>query len=268
MCVLPSVSLLLCGLCTFSILVIDNSGIHGYSSQAVGINGLASHVRHKREKRRKTQRTRRSHADIADVIRGDEAPRTDACTPRGDFFADGSRRAQSLRGHANAGTDRGKRTGKRKDKQRDFQTPVFSQECDNLLLEMHSWGLDHFSLETLASGRPLTALGELNEKGFWVDWPCVRMYVRMLWWWCGLLRASQRWRVHPIGMKIFEKTGLLTEFKISPLVLCQFFIRIEENYARYPDVPYHNNLHGTDVMHATYVLLMDPKMASSIRKIE
>eukprot|EP00041_Stephanoeca_diplocostata_P021495 m.501497 g.501497 ORF g.501497 m.501497 type:complete len:900 (+) comp21839_c0_seq5:222-2921(+) len=192
------------------------------SRVAAGGSGGAPPTRTKRDRRRRPRRTRRSHADVSDVIRASQTPPPDASTPAGTTPPDGWRRAHSLRLRSKA------REGKRAGRQRQFQTPVFSQECDNLLLEMHSWGLDHFSLETFASGRPLTAL----------------------------------------GMKIFEKTGLLTEFKISPLVLCQFFIRIEENYARYPDVPYHNNLHGTDVMHATYVLLMDPKMASSVRKIE
>jgi len=106
--------------------------------------------------------------------------------------------------------------------------PVFSTACENLLSHAVRWDMNIFKLDVLSQGRPLTAL----------------------------------------GMKLFNKTGLIGKFKIPPLVLTHFFIAVEDEYHRRDAVPYHNNIHGADVMHSTYVLLSDRRMKDRVSDLE
>jgi len=56
-----------------------------------------------------------------------------------------------------------------------------------------------------------------------------------------------------LGYHLFESTGLLEEFSISPAALKNFLMGIQAGYR--PKNPYHNQLHGADVLQATYWLL-------------
>lgn len=116
-----------------------------------------------------------------------------------------------------------KRGNSRRKKKRLSSMPVFSTECDSLLKHLTRWDMNIFTLAKVSQGRPLTAL----------------------------------------GMKLFETTGLIEEFKIDPLVLTRFFIAVEEEYGRAPEVPYHNNVHAADVLHSTSVLLNLPELSKT-----
>ena len=40
----------------------------------------------------------------------------------------------------------------------------------------------------------------------------------------------------------------------SQTVVANFFAALEDNYGRYPDILYHNNLHAADVVHRCAVV--------------
>jgi hypothetical protein len=43
---------------------------------------------------------------------------------------------------------------------------------------------------------------------------------------------------------------------------------VEDNYARFADLPYHNNLHAADVVHSIYVLLQTPCIRPHLSPLE
>ena len=51
-------------------------------------------------------------------------------------------------------------------------------------------------------------------------------------------------------------------------VLYKFLISIETRYNSHDRVPYHNNLHGTDVMHSSHVLLDSPTLLDCFSDLE
>jgi hypothetical protein len=69
--------------------------------------------------------------------------------------------------------------------------------------------MDMFTLDVLSGGRPMVGIGLMAVKAF----------------------------------------DLQTKLRLDPLVLAKFFKSVEDGYGRYPTVPYHNNLHGADVLH-------------------
>lgn len=46
------------------------------------------------------------------------------------------------------------------------------------------------------------------------------------------------------------------------------FASIENNYARFPDVFYHTNLHAADVTHSTFLLMESPALASMLSDVD
>jgi hypothetical protein len=50
--------------------------------------------------------------------------------------------------------------------------------------------------------------------------------------------------------------------------MARFLAALEDGYAHYPQILYHNNLHGTDVMHSTYLLLQAPALAGAFTDLE
>jgi hypothetical protein len=51
-------------------------------------------------------------------------------------------------------------------------------------------------------------------------------------------------------------------------LLANFFTDVERAYHRFPDVPYHNNLHGADVLHGVHVLLDSSTLVEAFSDLE
>jgi len=105
---------------------------------------------------------------------------------------------------------------------------VFSAEAETMLNTIGTWGLNLFTLDTVTSGRPLVA----------------------------------------VGLRSIEKFELYKKLKIDPLLCAKFFTAVENGYAKYPEVPYHNYLHGADVLHTTFALLQNPVLKDTFSDLE
>lgn len=106
--------------------------------------------------------------------------------------------------------------------------PTFSEDCKRILADISPWGLDVFLLDKLSGCRPLLALGS----------------------------------------EIFARSNLLQRLKLNPLIMARYLAALEDGYAHYPQILYHNNLHGADVMHSTYLLLQSPALAGAFSDLE
>lgn len=60
-----------------------------------------------------------------------------------------------------------------------------------------------------------------------------------------------------IAMTIFIENDLFAQLNLDVDTCIRFFLTIEKNYARYPDLAYHTNLHAVDVVNSLYVLLQN-----------
>ena len=105
---------------------------------------------------------------------------------------------------------------------------VFSAEAEKMLSSVGTWGLNLFTLDAVTSGRPLVA----------------------------------------IGLRCIETFRLYENLKIDPLLCAKFFTAVENGYGKYPEVPYHNYLHGADVLHTTFALLQDPALKGAFTDLE
>jgi hypothetical protein len=103
-----------------------------------------------------------------------------------------------------------------------------SAEALQALGNIDSWGTDLFNLESLSAGRPLVAT----------------------------------------GLQALENLGLNSRLNIDPATCTKFFTAVEEGYAKFPAVPYHNNLHGTDVLLTTYQLLQTDTLKDLFTDLE
>ncbi|EDQ93140.1 uncharacterized protein MONBRDRAFT_13650, partial [Monosiga brevicollis MX1] len=90
-----------------------------------------------------------------------------------------------------------------------------SEETLEHLRYFCSWNFDIFRLTVLCAGSPMVAL----------------------------------------GLRLFEAHGLFQTCPIHVDQVARFFYHIERRYATIDMVPYHNNQHGTDVMHSVHVML-------------
>lgn len=107
--------------------------------------------------------------------------------------------------------------------------PEFSPELHTFLdTEMTSWGLNIFKLDTLAGGYPMTAL----------------------------------------GLQILERKDLFAKLHLDKMTVCRFLLAAEQGYGRFPDILYHNNVHGADVAHSTFCLLEDPAHSNLYSDLE
>ena len=114
----------------------------------------------------------------------------------GNFdFKRNDKRTQSAYGRKQRSL-RGKHLATSHDRKRRIQEKsgrlVFSQECENLLSTIGDWGLNVFSLDQLAAGRPVTAL----------------------------------------ALRIMERCDLMKRLKIDPLICVRFFMAAENDYSR------------------------------------
>eukprot|EP00049_Salpingoeca_infusionum_P022465 m.6916 g.6916 ORF g.6916 m.6916 type:complete len:966 (+) comp5205_c0_seq1:299-3196(+) len=103
-----------------------------------------------------------------------------------------------------------------------------SDDCLMHLESMNTWSFDMFQLQVLSNDRPLVAIA--NEV--------------MLQW------------------------SLYDRLNLDFLTCLRFFADLEDHYGRFPDIPYHNNLHGADVTHSLYYILSDANMRIEFADIE
>ncbi|KAF3829963.1 hypothetical protein GH733_001388 [Mirounga leonina] len=62
-------------------------------------------------------------------------------------------------------------------------------------------------------------------------------------------------KLHKVMYTLFQDTGLLEIFKIPTLQFMNYFRALENGYR---DIPYHNRIHATDVLHAVWYLTTRP----------
>ncbi|XP_055298808.1 dual specificity calcium/calmodulin-dependent 3',5'-cyclic nucleotide phosphodiesterase 1-like isoform X1 [Sitodiplosis mosellana] len=90
----------------------------------------------------------------------------------------------------------------------------FPTEVVKVLKTLDDWSFDQFALATATNGQPIKYL----------------------------------------GYDLLNRYGIIHKFKVSPTVLEQFLVKIEEGYCRYQN-PYHNNLHAADVAQTIHYML-------------
>lgn len=76
------------------------------------------------------------------------------------------------------------------------------------------------------------------------------------------------WVLVGAGMRILSERNLFQLLKLDKVKMVNFLCRIEDAYQRYPDVHYHNNQHGADVMHSTHYLLNNPALLGAFSHLE
>ncbi|XP_031624913.1 calcium/calmodulin-dependent 3',5'-cyclic nucleotide phosphodiesterase 1A-like isoform X3 [Contarinia nasturtii] len=90
----------------------------------------------------------------------------------------------------------------------------FPPEVVKVLKTLDDWSFDQFALATATNGQPIKYL----------------------------------------GYDLLNRYGIIHKFKVSPTILEQFLVKIEEGYCRYQN-PYHNNLHAADVAQTIHYML-------------
>ncbi|KAJ3013029.1 hypothetical protein HKX48_005960 [Thoreauomyces humboldtii] len=81
-----------------------------------------------------------------------------------------------------------------------------------------------------------------------------------------LAEATNGRPLYFLGVHLLEHWGLLQHFSLDETKLRTFFEQIE---ASYHPLPYHNSVHGADVLQTVNMLLLsDPKMAANFTKLE
>lgn len=69
-----------------------------------------------------------------------------------------------------------------------------------------------------------------------------------------LAAATNGQPIKYLGYDLLNRYGIIHKFKVSPTILEQFLVKIEEGYCRYQN-PYHNNLHAADVAQTIHYML-------------
>eukprot|EP00049_Salpingoeca_infusionum_P005732 m.96193 g.96193 ORF g.96193 m.96193 type:complete len:722 (-) comp13067_c0_seq1:92-2257(-) len=104
-----------------------------------------------------------------------------------------------------------------------------SQECQELLSTCSgSWSFDIFALDSVSGFRPLVAM----------------------------------------GLHLLDDSGLIHTLRLDKVQMSRFLATIENLYGRYPQTKYHNNLHGADVAHSTFILLQNPAFQGVFTPLE
>ncbi|KAL5247060.1 hypothetical protein ACHWQZ_G019054 [Mnemiopsis leidyi] len=68
-------------------------------------------------------------------------------------------------------------------------------------------------------------------------------------------------------LEILQATNLLSEFNISRKKVIKFCVEVEKGYKLYNN-PYHNGIHGADVLQTTYFILLDTKISDWLSSLE
>ncbi|XP_029378924.1 cGMP-inhibited 3',5'-cyclic phosphodiesterase A-like [Echeneis naucrates] len=92
--------------------------------------------------------------------------------------------------------------------------PLIMEEIDPLLSQLNNWNFPIFSLMEKTNGK------------------------------CGQILSQ-------VSYRLFEDTGLFETFKIPVKEFMNYFHALENGYR---DIPYHNRVHATDVLHAVWYL--------------
>ena len=71
-----------------------------------------------------------------------------------------------------------------------------------------------------------------------------------------------------MAMQLLCERGLIESLRLDTQIMARFFSRIEMLYARFPNVPYHNNSHATDVLHSVHCLLDAPALHEAFSDME
>ncbi|KAF6105418.1 phosphodiesterase 3B [Phyllostomus discolor] len=98
------------------------------------------------------------------------------------------------------------------------QDLILIEDCDSLIEKMSNWNFQIFEL-----------VEEMGEKS-------------------GKILSQ-------VMYTLFQDTGLLEVFKIPTLQFMNYFRALENGYR---DIPYHNRIHATDVLHAVWYLTTRP----------
>ena len=67
--------------------------------------------------------------------------------------------------------------------------------------------------------------------------------------------------------EIMEDSGLLSEFNINSGLLTKYCIEIENGYRKHNN-PYHNEMHGADVLQTTYFIITSTKITEWLSQLE
>jgi hypothetical protein len=131
-----------------------------------------------------------------------------------------------------------------------------SQACAQMLQRIDRWDLDIFSLYNLADEHPITAVGMkiIGDFGLWESLPLHQVERRAV----GHCVPGSRTMREDSGIHIrpSRRLSLMTlSLSFLQTTVARFLFEIEEMYGRFPYIPYHNNLHGADVVHSTSILL-------------
>ncbi|XP_075994975.1 cGMP-inhibited 3',5'-cyclic phosphodiesterase 3A-like, partial [Genypterus blacodes] len=96
--------------------------------------------------------------------------------------------------------------------------PLVMSELDPLMSQLNSWNFPIFSLVDKTQGRSGRILSQ-------------------------------------VSFRLFEDTGLFETFRIPAQEFMNYFHALENGYR---DIPYHNRIHATDVLHAVWYLTTQP----------
>ncbi|KAG9345860.1 hypothetical protein JZ751_009016 [Albula glossodonta] len=96
--------------------------------------------------------------------------------------------------------------------------PLVMEELDPLMSQLNNWNFPIFSLVEKTHGK------------------------------CGCILSQ-------VSHRLFEDTGLFETFKIPVREFMNYFHALENGYR---DIPYHNRIHATDVLHAVWYLTTQP----------
>ncbi|KAM9854992.1 cGMP-inhibited 3',5'-cyclic phosphodiesterase 3A-like [Aulostomus maculatus] len=96
--------------------------------------------------------------------------------------------------------------------------PLIMEDLEPLMSQLNNWNFPIFSLMEKTSGK------------------------------CGRILSQ-------VSYRLFEDTGLFETFKIPVKEFMNYFHALENGYR---DIPYHNRVHATDVLHAVWYLTTQP----------
>eukprot|EP00039_Didymoeca_costata_P012973 m.190192 g.190192 ORF g.190192 m.190192 type:complete len:648 (+) comp15638_c0_seq9:126-2069(+) len=110
----------------------------------------------------------------------------------------------------------------------EFRNPKTRKETFEILEDINSWDMDIFGIASLNAASPMAM----------------------------------------ISMKIFFERNLFTRLNLNIKTVLTFFVKVDNKYNKYPSTPYHNDLHGADVMHSVHYCLNAPVLRNSFSDIE
>ena len=71
-----------------------------------------------------------------------------------------------------------------------------------------------------------------------------------------------------VALKIFHERGLFQRLQLDVRTAMNFFCTVHITYKQYPEVKFHNDLHGTDVLHSVHCCLNAPALNQVFSDLE